>query len=148
MLFLNLIVASLLVVLTFGIHFIGLVGLSAGMRRLGAHPAKLTTLLGQGLAILSLVIALFALHAIEVWVYAVAYLMLGALSGLEPALYYSSSAFSTVGFGDVTLGVNWRMLGAAESLNGFLLIGWSTAFLVSVTARVRVFASDAEHLED
>lgn len=148
MLFLNLIVASLLVVLTFSIHFIGLVGLSAGMRRLGGHPSNLKTVFGQGLAILSLVIALFGLHALEIWVYALAYLMLGGLTELEPALYYSSSAFSTVGFGDVALDKNWRMIGAAESLNGFLLIGWSTAFLVSVTARVRVFSAASKHLED
>lgn len=148
MLLVNLIVAGGLVCLTFVVHFAGLVGLSTAMRRLGTHPSNLTTLVGQGVAILSLVIALFALHSVEIWIYALAYLALGALSGLEAALYFSSSAFSTVGFGDVTLGDDWRMLGAAESLNGFLLIGWSTAFLVSVTARVRAFAADAEHLED
>jgi hypothetical protein len=34
------------------------------------------------------------------------------------------------------------MLSAAESANGFLLIGWSTAFLVSVSARVRAFQAE------
>lgn len=147
MLVLNLLVASLLVVVTFVIHFAGLVGLSAAMRRLGTHPANLKSLIGQGVAILSLVFALFALHSVEIWVYALTYIGIGAIDGLEPALYFSTSAFSTVGFGDITLGPAWRMLGAAESVNGFLLIGWSTAFLVNLTARVRAFEAAAESLE-
>jgi len=117
------------------------------MRRRGVHPANVTSLVGQGFAILSFVIALFALHSIEIWVYALVYFAIGALDGLELALYFSTSAFTTVGFGDVTLEPEWRMLGAAESMNGFLLIGWSTAFLVSVTARVRAFEADVEHLD-
>ena len=39
------------------------------------------------------------------------------------------------------------MLSAAESANGFLLIGWSTAFLVAVTGRLRVFEADIERLD-
>jgi vacuolar-type H+-ATPase subunit F/Vma7 len=40
------------------------------------------------------------------------------------------------------------LLGAAESVIGFLLLGWSTAFLVSVSARVRTFEAHIEQLED
>lgn len=148
MLALNFFLASGLVVATFGLHFIGLVFLSRSMRRLGLHPDSVTSLIGQGFAILSFVVALFVLHSVEIWMYALAYLSIGALSGLEPALYYSTSAFTTVGFGDVELTRDWRMLGAVESMNGFLLIGWSTAFLVSVSARVRVFEADAEQFDD
>lgn len=147
MLISNLVGAGLLVVVTFLIHFVGLAGLSIGMRRLRVHPSNLSTLFGQGLAILSLVIGLFTLHSIEIWVYAIAYYFIDAVSDFETALYFSTSAFSTVGFGDVTLGEDWRMLGAVESVNGFLLIGWSTAFLVGISGRVRAFAADVEHLE-
>ncbi|MEL6258793.1 MAG: two pore domain potassium channel family protein, partial [Pseudomonadota bacterium] len=37
-----------------------------------------------------------------------------------------------VGFGDIVLDERWRLLAATESMNGFLLIGWSTAYLISV----------------
>ena len=36
----------------------------------------------------------------------------------------------------------WRILGALESFNGFLLIGWSTAFMVSVISRIRTMEMD------
>lgn len=148
MLLVNLFVATVMVALTFLIHFAGLVALSALLRRRGQHPASLRTLLGQGASIFFIVFSLFGLHSIEIWAYAFAYMSVGALDSIEPALYFSTSAFTTVGFGDVTLGPDWRMLGAAEAMNGFLLIGWSTAFLVSVTARVRVFEAHIEGQED
>ena len=148
MLWLNLLVASGMVVLTFTIHFVGLVALSAILRQRHVHPVNLTSIVGQGASILFVVISLFGLHSIEIWTYAFAYLALGQFSGLEPALYFSTSAFTTVGFGDLVLSDEWRMLGAAEAANGFLLIGWSTAFLVAVTARVRAFEASIEKLED
>ena len=56
----------------------------------------------------------------------------------EQALYFSTVSFSTLGFGDLTLGVNWRVLGAIEAVNGLVLIAWSTAFLMNVTNRLRL----------
>ena len=47
-------------------------------------------------------------------------------------------------FGDVVLGPDWRLFSAIESANGFLLIGWSTAFLVAVTARLRIVEAEME----
>jgi hypothetical protein len=148
MLWLNLIVAGVMVVLTFTIHFMGLVGLSAVLRQRGVHPVNLKSVFAQGASILFVVISLFALHSIQIWAYAFVYLALGQFEGIEPALYFSTSTFTTVGFGDVLPHDDWRMLGAAEGANGFLLIGWSTAFLVAVTARVRVFEADIERLDD
>lgn len=148
MLLLNLLVASVMVAVTFSIHFAGLVGLTAILRRQGVHPTNLTSVLGQGASILTIVFGLFALHSIEIWIYAFAYLALGEFRLMEPALYFSTVAFSTVGFGDIILSDDWRMLGAAESMNGFLLIGWSTAFLVSLTARVRAFEAGIEKIDE
>ena len=145
----NLSLAAVLAIITSTVHFAGLVGLSAFMRKRGVHPVKLTTLIGQGASILLVVFALMVLHAFEIWIYALTYLALGEFGGsMEEALYFSTTAFTTAGIGDVLLSEDWRMLGAAETANGFLLIGWSTAFLVSLTARVRAFEADIERLDD
>ncbi|MBA3067312.1 MAG: two pore domain potassium channel family protein [Hyphomonas sp.] len=148
MLFENLLVAALLVAVTFTLHFAGLVGLMAMLRRLGGHPRRSSTVVKQGIAILTVVFGLFALHSLQIWIYAFAYLGVGELQQLETALYFSTVSFTTVGFGDVILSDDWRMLGAAEGANGFLLIGWSTAFLVSLTARVRAFEAEIEGIDD
>jgi hypothetical protein len=151
-LFLNLAVATLMVAIIFAIHFAGLVGLTALLRQRSREfqrrTVKLGGTLGQGLGILIVVFSLFALHSLEIWLYAFAYLLVGELHQMETAVYFSTSTFTTVGFGDVILSHKWRMLGVAESMNGFLLISWSTAFLVSLTARVRAFEAKIEGLDD
>ena len=40
------------------------------------------------------------------------------------------------------LDADWRLMGAIESANGFLLLGWSTAFLISVVSRLRSIEFD------
>ncbi|MNL80149.1 Ion channel [compost metagenome] len=61
-----------------------------------------------------------------------------------PALYFSTTTFATVGFGDITADPAWRMLSALQGVNGFLVIGWSTAYLVAAGIRVGPFRS-GEH---
>ncbi len=145
----SLLLAAGLVLVTCAVQFWGLVGLSWVMRRhYMRHPDQLTGLASQGATIIMVVMGLFFLHTIQIWLYALTYLAIGEFDTLEPALYFSTSTFTTVGFGDLVLAENWRMLAAAESANGFLLIGWSTAFLVAVTARVRIFEAEIGQSDD
>lgn len=142
MLVANLLVASAMVTLTVMVHFLGLVALGAVVkRRLRAVPIP-TTVLRQSGAVLFIILSLFALHMIEIWLYAWLYMVLGEFETLESALYFSTSTFTTVGFGDIYLDQKWRMLSAIQSANGFLLIGWSTAYLVSVMSIVRDIDSE------
>ena len=55
---------------------------------------------------------------------------------VEEALYYSASAYATLGRGAEFFPADWRLIGALEALIGFLLIGWSTAFIVSKVNRL------------
>ena len=54
----------------------------------------------------------------------------GAAPSLEEALFFSLASYTTAGTATVHLTPDWRLLGACEALAGFLLIGWSTAYLV------------------
>ena len=58
------------------------------------------------------------------------YALVDAILALEAALYYSASAYATLGTPADDFPVEWRLVGALEALIGFLLIGWSTAFIV------------------
>jgi hypothetical protein len=88
----------------------------------------------RGLTVVAMVFGLLALHAMEITAYAVLYTVLGQFPGdFETALYFSGSTFTTLGYGDVTPNADHRLLAAAEGVMGLILIGWSTAILVSVT---------------
>jgi hypothetical protein len=69
------------------------------------------------------------LHALEAAIWAGAYLLIGSLPNVKSAMLYSLGALTTYGHQSVFLEDQWRLLGAIEALNGWLLFGLSTAFL-------------------
>ena len=79
---------------------------------------------------------MFIIAVVEIIVWAVTYLIIGAFQGLEPALYFSTVTFTTLGYGDVTLSEQWRLLGAFQAANGILMFGWSTAIVIAAVQRV------------
>lgn len=138
----NFALATFMVGLTVTVHFFGLLGLLWFLREHSHRFRPAERLMGQGLSILFVVLGLVAIHTIEIWLYAYAYLSIGALADFEPALYFSTTSFTTLGYGDVVLDRHWRLLGAIEGANGLLLFGWSTAFLFAVTGRLRALEHD------
>ena len=73
-----------------------------------------------------------------VWAWALAMMALGVFDTLELAVYFSLVAFTTLGFGDVLLPVEWRLLGGMAAANGLLNIGLVTALLVEALRQVRL----------
>ena len=96
----------------------------------------------QAAVILLVVFGIFVLHTSEIWLYAIVYRMLGETSGFEEALYFSTVTFASLGYGDIVLSPRWRLLSAVEGANGVILIAWSTAFLLTVTARLKLLEHD------
>ena len=93
---------------------------------------SLQVLTGTGLV-------LVFLHAVQITIWAYAYLWLlpaDELDTLEKAVYFSFVTFSTLGYGDITLSEGWRLLSGIQALNGILLVGWSTAILFAVVQRI------------
>ncbi len=82
------------------------------------------------------VLGVFITHIIQIWIWAVFYLIVDALPNFEEALYFSTSTFTTVGFGDIVLDKTWRLISAFQSANGFILFGWSTAFIFEVMSKL------------
>ena len=81
-------------------------------------------------------LGIFLLHTLEIWLWAWGYLRLEAVAHFADALDLSTAMFSTLGYGGgVTVLPAWRLLSALEGINGFILIGWSTAYLVGVSTR-------------
>jgi len=75
------------------------------------------------------VLWLFLANILHVWAWALLYLALEALGSIEEAAYFSMETFTTLGYGDITLKANWRLLSTFEATNGLLMFGWSTALI-------------------
>lgn len=73
-----------------------------------------------------------------VWLWALTLMALGVFETLELAVYFALVAFTTLGFGDVLLPLEWRLLGGMAAANGLLNIGLVTALLVEALRQVRL----------
>ena len=67
---------------------------------------------------------------VMVWLWALLFWGLSIFPELEPSLYFSLVAFTTLGFGDVILPNEWRLLAGFIAANGFILFGLGTAYMM------------------
>ncbi|MEM6625188.1 MAG: ion channel [Pseudomonadota bacterium] len=65
------------------------------------------------------------------------YLYLGDFQEFEPAFYFSLISITTVGYGDIILTSDTRLLAGFQAADGFILFGLDTAFLFEVVRRLR-----------
>jgi uncharacterized membrane protein len=79
-------------------------------------------------------------HAIEIWLYAIAYYLVNGAEGwgnfegstngsLMDCAYFSFTVFTTLGFGDIQPMGNIRYITGIEALTGLVLITWTASFL-------------------
>ena len=90
-------------------------------------------------ALMSTGVALMGLHLLEVLVWALTYLALPGepkLKTFEEAFYFSIVTFTTLGYGDVTVGEEWRILAGLEAANGIMMFGWTMALIVALSHRL------------
>ena len=85
---------------------------------------------------ISLTSTIFMLmSAVLIW--AVAFWVLDLFQTFEAAVYFSLVAFTTLGFGDVLLADEWRLLSGLSAANGLLHFGLMTAVLVETMRETR-----------
>ena len=79
-------------------------------------------------------------HAVEVWIFALAYFFMAGVStwghlegrfdgSLMDCVYFSFTTFTTLGFGDIKPIGNLKFLTGLEALTGLVLITWTASFL-------------------
>src|SRR5690606_12067224 len=106
------------------------------------HRPKLVLVLG--------VAALWVLGMVTagVWSWALALWALGIFITIEASVYFSLVAFTTLGFGDILLPQDWRLLGGMAAANGLLNMGMLTAMLVEVLRHIRLSQIEVKRRKD
>lgn len=61
---------------------------------------------------------------------------ISALPDLQTAFYFSMVTYTTLGYGDVVLLGDWRILSAIQAANGVIIFGWTTALIFYFIQRV------------
>jgi len=78
------------------------------------------------------ILGIMLLHVGESSIWAAFYYTSGLFHDFETSLYFSLVSYTAIGYGDVVLPENWRLLGAIQGVSGVLLCGLSTAFIFAV----------------
>ena len=94
---------------------------------------------GERDGVLAGVLALFGIITLvmlgnlaQIVIWGAPFLWLGEFNTLQEAIYHSGVNFATLGYGDIVMSPQWKMLGPLEAVNGALMIGLSGASMLAV----------------
>lgn len=132
----QILIGSILICITI---IIQVIFIEIAIKTLGKHAPKLMArpkLHAPVILLTAATLWLLTALSLAIWVWAHAFNLLGAFETLEQALYFSMVAFTTLGFGDVTLPQEWRLLSGMIAANGLVLFGLNTAFLIETLGKI------------
>ena len=69
---------------------------------------------------------------VQVGIWGALFVVLGEFSELYDAVYHSAVNFASLGYGDIVMSKDWKLLGPLEAINGVLMLGMSAAALVVI----------------
>lgn len=94
---------------------------------------------GERDGVLAGVLALFGIITLvmlgnlaQIVIWGALFLWLGEFNTLQEAVYHSGVNFATLGYGDIVMSAQWKLLGPLEAVNGALMIGLSGASMLAV----------------
>ena len=128
-------VGARMVIITLWVQSAGLAALIHWVRHALTSDVNRLGPFRSAVLVVRLTAAVIVLHGVLILFWASCYRRL-CFSSWESALYFSASSYSTVGYGDVVLPSNWRMLGPLESIIGVLMCGISVSLLFATVTRL------------
>jgi hypothetical protein len=101
------------------------------------HYARHADIVGRGFfgGIWPLVVAMLAMLGgtlLQIAAWAALFVGLGEFDNAYDAIYHSAVNFSSLGYGDIVMKREHRLLGPLESVNGVLMLGMTAAALMAI----------------
>ena len=83
-----------------------------------------------------IMVILFVGHMVQAAVWALLFESLGEFEDFATAFYHSLVNFASLGYGDIVMSEQWRLLGAIEASTGVLMFGLSAGAMLSIMSFV------------
>jgi len=84
----------------------------------------------------AIITMMFIVTVFEALLWALVYWGKGAIDTLEQAMYFSMVTYTTLGYGDIVLDQQWRLLSSFEAANGIIMFGWTTSIVIAYLQHV------------
>ena len=132
-----LLIGSAIFAVSVVIQVLAILGLLNFLRRRDDRLGKSDVNLQAATATLSgSMLILFVGHLFQVGLWAALFVRLDQFERYATAFYHSMVNFSSLGYGDVVMSADWRLLGAMEATSGILMFGISTGVGLAVFNRL------------
>ncbi len=131
-------IGSVMVIVNLGIQVLAIRFVRAHFKRQGyldsVEPQPMETVLSwqhtKNLAVILLFLFLGHLFQFATW--AGLFVSLGEFQDFGTAFYHSAVNFTSLGYGDIVMSEEWRLLGALEAANGVLMFGITAGLVIAV----------------
>jgi voltage-gated potassium channel Kch len=105
---------------------------------------------GDTMNLAGAMVVLFLGHLVQIALWSVPFRLFGEFSDSQTAFYHSAVNYTTLGYGDIVMSAEWRILGALEAASGVLMFGVSTATFLSIMRelhgkRMQEFSAGPDH---
>ena len=81
-------------------------------------------------------LAMMAGNFIQIAFWGILFLLLGEFKELYEAIYHSAVNFASLGYGDIVMSQNRKLLGPLEAVNGVIMLGMTSAALMVILQQV------------
>jgi hypothetical protein len=134
---LSLIIGCVTVAISMGIQVAAVVQLIRYLIRKLDSKGKTLQGFGFDIYIISIVLLmLFIGHLVQIGIWAGLFVYLDEFSDFVTAFYHSTVNFASLGYGDIVMSEEWRLLGALEATNGVLMFGLSSGTIIAVMSNL------------
>ena len=134
----NLLLGCSTIVLCMAIQCLVVSALLRGLFAMQSRHLIPTTIAATSALLIGVLLVLFAGTLLQMVLWSGLFLVSGEFEDVNKALYHSVVNFTTLGYGDVVMSAERRLLGALEAANGVLMLGLSTSVLYTVVRAMMV----------
>ncbi len=105
------------------------------VRQIGDDPGRIGWLTAIWPLAVSMLVMMIA-NVLQIALWGVLFVWLGEFAELYPAIYHSGVNFTSLGYGDVVMNQEWKLLGPLEAANGMLMLAMSAAALTAILQHI------------
>jgi hypothetical protein len=126
------------------IHVLFINALAQGLTKYGKWIVSPPQQTKYVVTLVVMVLWLVAGLTVSCWLWAFIFQYQGVFETFEASLYFAIVTFTTLGYGDLTPSIEWRLLASLAAVNGLIIVGLNTAFLIEAITRISKAQSEAD----
>ncbi len=107
------------------------VSVQYALRRITVDALHLKTF-GNIRLLMAVMLILMLGNLLQISIWGALFLWVGEFTEFSEAVYHSAVNYASLGYGDIVMSKNWKLLGPLEAVNGVLMCGMTAGVLMGI----------------